>query len=196
MWALYRRFYTPALLYEAGFLYGLHIGHDGPEKIPRSTILLNRRTELLQKCRHKRKFTYAGFKTRKWDYECPGNPTRTEEDIQWKLKFKKIPWNKIPGTESSRTEFQEWKIPGMENSRTVNSRKNIFVVKLFWENSRTIFFQDRIFQDFLIPGKENSLKEFSRIPEQFQEWKFSKENAWNYCPFDYGIDFLPEHKGV
>ena len=26
------------------------LGHDGPEKIPRSTILLNRRTELLQKC--------------------------------------------------------------------------------------------------------------------------------------------------
>ena len=58
------------------------LGHDGPEKIPRSTILLNKRTELLQKCRHKRKFTYAGFKTRKWDYECPGNPTGTEEEIQ------------------------------------------------------------------------------------------------------------------
>ena len=42
------------------------LGHDGPDKIPRSTILLNRRTELLQKCRQKRKFTYAGFKTRKW----------------------------------------------------------------------------------------------------------------------------------
>ena len=54
------------------------LGHDGPEKIPRSTILLNKRTELLQKCRHKRKFTYAGFKTRKCDYECPGNPTGTE----------------------------------------------------------------------------------------------------------------------
>ena len=62
------------------------LGHDGPEKIPRSTILLNRRTELLQKCRHMRKFTYAGFKTRKWDYECPGNPAGTEEEIQWKLK--------------------------------------------------------------------------------------------------------------
>ena len=58
------------------------LGHDGPEKIPRSTILLNKRTELLQKCRHKRKFTYAGFKTRKWDYKCPGNPTGTEEEIQ------------------------------------------------------------------------------------------------------------------
>ena len=58
------------------------LGHDGPEKIPRSTILLNRRTELLQKCRHMRKFTYAGFKTRKWDYESPGNPTGTEEEIQ------------------------------------------------------------------------------------------------------------------
>ena len=58
------------------------LGHDGPEKIPRSTILLNKRTELLQKCRHKRKFTYAGFKTRKWDYECPGNPTGTEEEIK------------------------------------------------------------------------------------------------------------------
>ena len=57
------------------------LGHDGPEKIPRSTILLNRRTELLQKCRHKRKFTYAGMTSRqkKWNYEYPGNPTGTED---------------------------------------------------------------------------------------------------------------------
>ena len=58
-----------------------YLGHDGPEKIPRSTILLNRRTELLQKCRHKRKFTYAGMTSRqnKWNYEYPGNPTGTED---------------------------------------------------------------------------------------------------------------------
>ena len=62
------------------------LGHDGPEKIPRSTILLNRRTELLQKCRHKRKFTYAGMTSRqkKWNYEYPGNPTGTED---WKRKL-------------------------------------------------------------------------------------------------------------
>ena len=57
---------------------------------------------------------------------------------------KKIPWNKIPGTESSRTEFQEWKIPGMENSRTVNSRENIN------------YFEK-------IPGQFSSRTEFSRI---------------------------------
>ena len=55
------------------------LGHDGPEKIPKSVILLNKRTELLQKCRHRRKFTYAGFKTRKWNYENPGNPISTDE---------------------------------------------------------------------------------------------------------------------
>ena len=58
------------------------LGHDGPEKIPKSVILLNKRTELLQKCRHRRKFTYAGFKTRKWNYENPGNPTGTDDDNQ------------------------------------------------------------------------------------------------------------------
>ena len=57
---------------------------------------------------------------------------------------KKIPWNKIPGTESSRTEFQEWKIPGVENSRTVNSRENIN------------YFEK-------IPGQFSSRTEFSRI---------------------------------
>ena len=60
------------------------------------------------------------------------------------LGNKKIPWNKIPGTESSRTEFQEWKIPGMENSRTVNSRENIN------------YFEK-------IPGQFSSRTEFSRI---------------------------------
>ena len=48
-------------------------GHDGPEKISRSVILLNKRTELLQKCRHRKKFTYAGFKNRMWKYEYLGN---------------------------------------------------------------------------------------------------------------------------
>ena len=47
-----------------------------------TVILLNKRTELLQKCRHRRKFTYAGFKTRKWNYENPGNPTGTDDDNQ------------------------------------------------------------------------------------------------------------------
>ena len=56
------------------------LGHDGPEKIPKSVILLNKRTELLQKCRHRRKFTYEGFKKRKWNYEHPGNPTGTDEN--------------------------------------------------------------------------------------------------------------------
>ena len=52
------------------------LGHDGSEKIPRSTILLNRRTESLQKCRHKKKFTYAGITSdNKWNYEYPGNQT-------------------------------------------------------------------------------------------------------------------------
>ena len=55
------------------------LGHDAP---PKSVILLNKRTELLQKCRHRRKFTYAGFKTRKWNYENHGNPTGTDDDNQ------------------------------------------------------------------------------------------------------------------
>ena len=45
--------------------------------------VINRRTELVQKCRHMRKFTFAGFKSRKWDYECSGNWTGTE--IRWEI---------------------------------------------------------------------------------------------------------------
>ena len=91
---------------------------------------------------------------------------------------KKIPWNKIPGTESSRTKINS------RNGKFCDCKfqEYKFLVKIFWENSRTIFFQDRIFQDFLIPGKENSLKEFSRILEQFQEWKFRKRMPEIFYP--------------
>ena len=66
------------------------LGHDGPEKIPRSTILLNRRTELLQKCRHKRKFTYRGMTSsqKKWNYEYPGNPTDAEKHREHYMKLR------------------------------------------------------------------------------------------------------------
>ena len=56
----------------------------------------------------------------------------------------------------------------MENSMTVNSGNVHFWWNYFWKIPGQFFYQDRIFQDFLIPGKENSGTEFS----------WSQGNSW------------------
>ena len=45
------------------------LGHDGPSKIPKTTGLLNRRTEILQKCRHRLKYTLTGMHRRKFKFK-------------------------------------------------------------------------------------------------------------------------------
>ena len=88
--------------------------HDGSEKIQRSTILFNRQTELLQKCRHMRKFSQVRMKGSSpvsgTTYECPEKSTGREEEIQWQ-------WSGLQSNSGPMCLFVFWLLTSWRSDR-------------------------------------------------------------------------------